>query len=262
MTRCLIIFLAFLCSYISSFSQELSEENSLKIDSISLDQSKEQDNLILSDSIIKLNGLLVGLISEKKSIEQDLKQSRLDFQELKIKKQNLDSINSKKIEEKDSIISELQNQISALGVLDDIIVKQCLLFPLERSFDKDFVDNCSSCLQNLKIGDNVKFKDLYNVYYPLLGEYSRYNEEVYSFLKSQFESFRLKQWKLSDSYKTMLIANIKNLKYYELYKDKDQEPWRSILFLDGIIDDFTLMLSGKKELSEENMINLINSMGK
>lgn len=247
---------------ISTFCVDLFAQNQQQKDSIGevLSVPEEILNQVTCevDTIQVLNLSIETIKKERDSIQ--VKYDSL-FTENEALKSNAVK-NSVDLHAKDSLIDDLNKQISAFGVLNEIIYKQCLLYPLEKPYDKELIDNSQKCLLNLKIGENPKYKNVYEVYFPLLALYSEYNNEVYSFLESQKQSFELKQWKLSESYKTMILEMIKSLKYYDLYKDKDQEPWRSILFLDGIIDDFTFMLTGKKELSEENMINLINSMGK
>ena len=170
---------------------------------------------------------------------------------------DIDSLNnviSSLIDEK----KQLEEKTKALATVSNIIYKQCLLYPLERKYNKSFVDESVHAINSLGIRNNPKYKEVCNTYWDLLNGYSSYNQEVLDFLKSQYESFELKRWNIPDITKNGCKTELMNLRYYSLYKNKDVKPWKSITYLDKVIDDLLSILSGKQPLNEVNFKNLID----
>ena len=164
-----------------------------------------------------------------------------------------DSSNSLKKEN-----SNLENKTVAIASISNIVYKQCLLYPLERRYNKTFIDESIQALNVLGVKNNPKYKEVCDTYWDLLNEYSIYNQELLEFLQSQFESFSLKHWNIPDVARNGCKSEVSNLKYYTLYKNKDVKPWKSISYIDKVLDDLLAMLSGKQQLDETNFKNLID----
>lgn len=204
---------------------------------------KQQENKDLKKSIQEKSDSIKYLID---SIAQLKSFQKGEIKELK------DSINTLNKENK-----ELKNKTQALASLSHVVYKQCLLYPLERKYNKKFVDESLQTLKTLDVKNNARYKEICDTYWDLLEEYSRYNQEILTFLTTQYESFSLKQWNITDVTKGGCKSELEKLSYYSLYKKKDIKPWKSIIYLDNVIDDLIAMLSGKKNLNEANFKDLI-----
>lgn len=152
----------------------------------------------------------------------------------------------------------LRKKEEAQTSLSRIVYKQCLLYPLERRYKKSFVEESMKTIEALNIRTNPKYKETCDTYWNLLERYAEYNNEVLAFLEETKSSFHYKDWKINDHSKQGCLKKLNGLPYFLLYKDKDREPYRSISYLDGVIDDFLSMLKGKETLNESNFQKLID----
>jgi len=155
---------------------------------------------------------------------------------------------------------ELSNRADELNAIDSIVYKQCLIRPLYRRYDPYEIKELIHCLEAMNI-QNTHTK-YYNTYYPLLVKYETYNREVISFLERQKKSYNLKtqstefNWsKFTDDAKTGLGG----LTYYPFYKRRDYDPWKSITYIDEVIEDFEKQLQSHK-LNQESLQDLIDRL--
>lgn len=178
---------------------------------------------------------------------------QLETSHLESKKELWDSI---KVLNKENQVLKTKTQV--LATLSHVVYKQCLLYPLERKYSKKFVEESLRSLEALGIRNNEKYREVCETYWDLLKKYSLYNQEVLSFLQTQNESFTLKRWNINEITKEGCKSDLERLSYYQFYKTKDIKPWKSIIYLDKVIDDLKSMLSGEKKLNEANFKDLIN----
>lgn len=205
---------------------------------------KQSEIKILRDNIRVLNDSIISLNSFIKNEE------KITSSELLNKQRIIDDLNHKN--------SDLINKLNAYSSISQIVYKQCLLYPLERKYDESFVKESVQCITVMGIKDNEKYKDVYNTYWDLLNNYSIYNEEIKSFLISQYESFNLKHWTLSEIIKEGSLKSMQRLSYYQYYKNKDVKPWKSIPYLDKVFDDYLSMMDDKSVLNQQNFNALID----
>lgn len=178
---------------------------------------------------------------------------QLETSHLESMKELWDSI---KVLNKENQVLKTKTQV--LATLSHVVYKQCLLYPLERKYSKKFVEESLRSLEALGIRNNEKYREVCETYWDLLKKYSLYNQEVLSFLQTQNESFTLKRWNINEITKEGCKSDLERLSYYQFYKTKDIKPWKSIIYLDKVIDDLKSMLSGEKKLNEANFKDLIN----
>lgn len=152
----------------------------------------------------------------------------------------------------------LRKKEEAQTSLSKIVYKQCLLYPLERRYKKSFVEESMKTIEALNIRTNPKYKEICDTYWDLLERYAEYNNEVLAFLEETKSSFHYKDWKINDTSRQGCMDKLKKLNYFLFYKDKDREPYKSISYLDGVIDDFLSILTGKETLNESNFQKLID----
>lgn len=73
------------------------------------------------------------------------------------------------------------------------------------------------------------------------------------------EQLKVKGWNIRESAKNNAQNALKNLKYYEYYQKKDKYPWKSIVYLDEVIDDYFKLLESPK-INEKKLQDLINKL--
>lgn len=174
--------------------------------------------------------------------------------------QKIDSLNSK-IDNLNSKINTLTSQKDSLEkyttFFNETIFKQCLLYPLEGRYDSIFISECKQCLKDMKIQES--HPKLYNTYYDLLNDYKNYNDQVKTFLVKQKISVDMKG-ELTGDFKEKAKRKLKNLDYYKnFYSSRNTPPYKSIPYLDEVIDEFLSVLNSNK-LNGTNMQELIEKL--
>lgn len=174
--------------------------------------------------------------------------------------QKIDSLNSK-IDNLNSKINTLTSQKDSLEnyttFFNETIFKQCLLYPLEGRYDSIFISECKQCLKDMKIMET--HPKLYNTYYEFLNDYNTYNNQVKTFLDDQKKSVDLKGG-LIGPFKDKAKQKLEELDYYKkFYLKRNTSPYKSIPYLDEVIDEFLRVLNSNK-LNGKNMQELIEKL--
>lgn len=218
---------------------------------------KRSEIKALKDSITHM------LMCNNKEIDKIRQMSKADIEN---KKKEIDSTRDslssyrKKIGELDKQIETMKPKMESISYLNERIFRQCLLYPMERRYDKKLIDESKECLTELGIRNNPKYKATCDVYWDLLGEYEKYNNELINLLESQEKSFSLKGWKIERLIKDSAIKALSQLTYFRLYEKRNMSPWKSIIYLDDAIDDYVNMINGKKDFNEKTYQALINRL--
>lgn len=138
---------------------------------------------------------------------------------------------------------------------DQIIYKECLLYPLERRYDSTRLVEAKHCL-DLMTSVKVKQPVEYKTYYHFLTEYAKYNREVLGFLEELNGYFEKKAWPTGSAVESYVSGQLKKLTYYQFYEKRNIKPWESILYLDEVLDDFLKVLR-KGEINKDTMQEFI-----
>ena len=201
-----------------------------------------------------------GLMNEIKSMTL-----QLDAKEKTIMRLKKDSVNMQ------SKITKLENRVEELGkevanakttaesskkeyetvkqaVLskDAVLYKQCLLYPLERRYNAQLIEDALNTVEAFAgLGQmSEKFNEYRNTYGPLLMQYRQYNQQIMDSIQDCIGYIEIREKKAGENVQIKVPKDkwtkmLKSLPYYqECYIGKDKPPFKSIIYLDDVIDEF------------------------
>ena len=142
---------------------------------------------------------------------------------------------------------------------DAVLYKQCLLYPLERRYNPSLILDALSTVEVFaSLGQmSEKFVEYRNTYEPLLKQYEIYNQQLLGFLGGCVDYIEKREEKLGAGRqipipKDSWLDELKKLPYYqECYVNKDTPPFKSIIYLDDIMDDFKSVIEQKGDMKAE-----------
>lgn len=249
---------------LSQDSMKLSEEAQI-IETIL--EKNAQKITVLNDSISKLNDSIGRLNNVIINIRRSDSISNLKFSDISdsLRKEiTLMTINYNKAKVKADSLNKRQEYID---LLSGIIFSQCLLYPLERAYNERYIKESLQCLTELHIWENPKYKDVCIVYKDLLEDYYHYNSEVMSFLMgwsdridTQVRKLGKEEWDVNAVTASAIKRELKQLSYYKFYERRNIEPYKSIVFLDDVVNDIEEMTDMPKSITRERFEELVRRM--
>lgn len=230
-------------------------------------QENKQEEVNNNDILIRQLGEKATKIDELETKINNLneqltnEQNRINTEKEKFKKEEERLNNSiKKLNgEKQELERKLEDYKNRFKDLNKIIYKQCLYYTLEKPYNPKLIDDAKKCLDMMEMDIKSSHSTEFDTYRPFLDTYAQYNSEVKTFLKNQMEQLKVKGWNIRESAKNNAQNALKNLKYYEYYQKKDKYPWKSIVYLDEVIDDYFKLLESPK-INEKKLQDLINKL--
>jgi len=210
--------------------------------------------VLLNDSIKQLND----------SIGKQDKQHAQDLVALDDSVQKAKDNWAKEAELREKLAIELaiaDKKLEALNTLNDIIYRQCLLYPMEGRYNAEDVNEAKQCLIGLGLWDNDKYKNM-TVYRDLLDNYGRYNQEIIDFMERQgTNNLKRKGWLTSETVGNNIIDDMKQqLEYYPFYEKRNDPPFQSILYLDDVLTDYIKLIKTNGTITEESYQDIINRL--
>ena len=141
---------------------------------------------------------------------------------------------------------------------DAVLYKQCLLYPLEQRYKPDLIDDALGTVSAFaELGQmSERFQEYKNTYEPLLKQYGQYNQQLLDYLLSRIEYIEVREKKLGEGRQIPIPDNwmkeLKDLPYYqECYIGKDTPPYKSIIYLDDVIDEIKNAIEQNSGLKTE-----------
>lgn len=157
----------------------------------------------------------------------------------------------------------------ALSARDVVLWKECLLYPLTCRFDQKRIDNALAVVSSYsELGyASSDFKKYQTTYVPMLQQYKQFNNEVITHLQDRIAAVETKQRTLGnrplsidyDYWESLL----EKLPYYSYYKDRNNDPWKSIQYLDERIDEYKALMKKKPtdaEALKQALQGIINKL--
>ena len=208
----------------------------------------------LNDSIKRLNGKLDATIkmSKKESQRTNLQIECFKDTITQLRNENASLLNDIRLKD-----DSLRSSKALILSLDNIVYKECLLFPLERRYNAKYIADSKRCLEAM--GTNKSHPKEYQTYYHFLDEYESFNQALIKFLKYQSDCLKMKQWDVNELAIKQAKDGLNKLPYYKYYVNRNKYPWESILYLDETIDEFLKLLNSGK-LNSKTMEELIQRL--
>lgn len=183
-----------------------------------------------------------------KQVEDSLSlaKKRIDEKSIELNKQKADNDSLKKV----------------LSSLDGIIYKECLFYPLNIRYNQQRINECLNALNaycrlvdEKHQSDNLK--QCIKVYKPFLegspSPYLTYTNELIAALGKMATCLKSVENnpQMLDAMKNKCIGDIMRLKYYTLYKDRKNAPYKSIEFLDKALDHLKLLINESRNVDKD-----------
>lgn len=128
---------------------------------------------------------------------------------------------------------------------------------LEIRYNEKYIKDAKYCLDSLKIGENPKYKKEYEIYYPLIGKYKEFNDLLLKFFNDELDYCKRNNWTLNEIGKKGIENRTKENSYYkECYVNRNKYPYKSIIYLDEVMEDWFEMLKNN-DLKESTLQALI-----
>lgn len=266
------LLLIFLIGFsLSTFPQKKGEvkEFATHKDSITLvikdsltENSKEQVVIdAMSTTVDVLNGKIKGLQAEIRRLQGDSISKSDTIARLRT------ALNRRTVEKQgetqkaETAVREQKRIEHILSNVDAIVYKQCLLYPLEAKFDSTtWTESLQGIDAYVEINNSPsdKFNKYKDVYYNLLKQYPVYYNELLNLLKGERKVLSMTQWVVG-AHKEKFLNDMQALPYWKFYVHRNEAPYRSILYLDNVIDKFKTIIN-KSGNVKNDIDNLINSV--
>lgn len=153
-----------------------------------------------------------------------------------------------------------------LSHVDEIVYKQCLLYPLEAKYDSTTWSESLQAIDafiNINNSPSEKFNKYKEIYYDLLKQYPVYYNEILHLLKEERKVLNMTCWEVG-AHKEMFLNDMRSLPYWKFYIHRNEAPFKSILYLDNVIDKFKTIVnkSGNVKNDIDNLINSVSPSSK
>lgn len=155
---------------------------------------------------------------------------------------------------------QLKKRGEAMGKMTDIVFKQCLLYPLEGRYDSLLIAESLESLEVMGISSHPDYKKYADVYLHLLKDYRKYNRQLKDYLNRQMRSFQFKKWQINEVVAQNSLDELRRWEYYKYFKKRNQDPWESILYLDGVVEEVETLLRNPSSLTEEKWNGVIEKL--
>lgn len=207
----------------------------------------------IQDELWNRIGALTLQLDEKNQTIMRLREDSLSMQdEISRQKKRIGEL-EKTADEAHALASQSKKDFETIkgAVLskDAVLYKQCLLYPLERRYNPSLIEDALNTIEVFAgLGQmSDKFVEYKTTYEPLLNQYGQYNQQVKAFLQGCIEYIEIREEKLGEGAQIPVpgkwLNELKTSPYYtECYLGKDLPPYRSIAYLDEVIDEFMAVI--------------------
>lgn len=158
-------------------------------------------------------------------------------------------------------LQSLSGLQAAVARIDTLVLQQCLLYPLEVECSDRLIREALTTLDRLQIKQRGLFQNEYDTYAPLLRQYKQYTADVAKLLQGVAKRFDRLGYKVEPNIVRTVQNQLKASAYYPLYQQRNRPPYRSIPYLDRVVDDLLAMLDGKAPLTREYFGRLMERVG-
>ncbi|MBR3698824.1 MAG: hypothetical protein IKM85_04815 [Bacteroidales bacterium] len=146
---------------------------------------------------------------------------------------------------------------SVFSIDDKYYYQDLFTSALKRKYDPSLVDCHKKTVAIFDYKNKKEMKWVYDVYYPLLENYGKYNEEIARLIKNEIILF---EWGNPDieAEKDSFNNALENSEYYREYRymginSKNKEiPSRKIQYLEDVINDTKALFEDPSKFTKEN----------
>lgn len=195
-----------------------------------LDEEIEAQEAIMKekqDSINDLKERIKELQARVDSLNKLVKDAKKDISELEKLKKN---------HEKDIKYYTKARELT-YERRDQLVFDQNIKDVLQQPYDKD------DCVEALTHFDKMETKEIIK-YKELVENYGKYTQNLREFLEKKRKDFAKENWTVQTSDSELVKKfhkDLKGTKYWKIYDKRTSKPYRSIGYLDNVIDSIIVL---------------------
>ena len=166
-------------------------------------------------------------------------------------------------------LSDTRNQLATalqrqedIGRIDDMIFQQCMLYTLERRYNRQRIQTARECFDRLALWNNATYREACKDKLEMMDHYEEYNQDLLDFMRRMQTELETaaKPWE-KDALTEMAFNNgLQALKYMPVFKQRNSHPYRCIPYLDDAIEQLQLMMKGYGPVQKEAFLSLLASL--
>lgn len=135
--------------------------------------------------------------------------------------------------------------------------------PLEIAYDSTQIEYHKRLIELFDYKKDKGMDKLYRIYYPMLENYGRYNDETIQLIKSVVKKFELLDPNVPDIEfeKDLFFKSVDNSAYYSEYRYKESAK-QTIKHLEDVIKDTKSLFEDPSKFTKENFEKQLERLGK
>lgn len=188
----------------------------------------------------------------KSDDNNDCKQCESQLANAKKEKNNLEK-------QVNDLKTKLGNTKTIMDIDDRDFYRSLITIPLEKKYDSIQVDYYKKTVALFDHDNKKEMKWVYEVYYPLLENYGKYNDDLAKLIGKVIRRFKLPGTLNSRSEKEQFNEGLEEMEYFKEYRYK-RNISQEIKYLEDVINDTRLLFDNpskfKKESFEEQLRKL------
>lgn len=225
---------------------------------------------VSNDTTLAVQDTTTKVVTEQKDHKVTVKPSRKraknnrneDNSDCKQCQKQLDQANNdiNRLEkEVDELNKKLGNAKALLDIDDRDFYRSLITIPLEKKYDTIQVDYYKKTVALFDHENKKEMKWVYEVYYPLLENYGKYNKHLAKLIQRVIKSFELIGIPDSKTEKELFNEALEEMEYFKKYRYK-RNISQEIKYLEDVINDTKALFDNpskfKKESFEEQLRRL------
>lgn len=147
--------------------------------------------------------------------------------------------------------TKLGNTKAIMDIDDRDFYRSLITTPLVKKYDSIQVDYFKKTAVLFDYENKKEMKWVYEVYYPLLDNYGKYNKDLAKLIKKVIKSFELLGAPDSKTEKELFNEGLKETEYFQKYRYKSNIS-QEIKYLEDVINDTKLLFDNPSKFNKEN----------
>ena len=197
------------------------------------------------------NNLKVTVKPSRKREKNNRKEDDCDCKQCQ---EQLDQANSK-INRLEKEVVDLNTKFGKAKALLDIddrdFYRSLITTPLEKKYDSIEVDYYKKTAAVFDHENKKEMKWVYEVYYPLLENYGKYNEDLAKLIRKVIRRLELPDAPNSKTEKAFFNEDLEEMEYFKKYRYKSNIS-QEIKYLETVINDTKLLFDNPSKFKKEN----------
>lgn len=156
--------------------------------------------------------------------------------------------------------TKLGNTKAVMDIDDRDFYQSLIMAPLGKKYDSIQVDYYKKTVALFDYNSKKEMKLAYEVYYPLLENYGKFNKDVARLIQRVIKSFELLGIPDSETEKELFNKGWEETEYYKNYRHNEGFSYE-IKYLEDVIEDTKLLFDNPSKFKKENFEEQLKKLG-